>query len=203
MKKTTWIALVLVSLFLQSCKDKNGGSTPSVPVVATKDAADAVKAVTSAGANIAYVNIDSLQEKYTWFKQQKASFEQKQKNFESSIESKARSLQGEMVALQQKAQQGTTPPAELQKEEQSLMQKQQSLGEERDRKAKGLIDETAKFNENLQKKVHEVLVQLQKDKGFDFVVSYSKNGGSPFLYVNDKLDITNEVLAVLNASKVQ
>jgi outer membrane protein len=103
--------------------------------------------------------------------------------------------------LQQKAQQGTTPPAELQKEEQVLMQRQQSIAADRDRKAKDLMDETTKFNEILQKRVHEVLVQLQKDKGYDFVVSYSKNGGSPFLYVNDKLDITSEVLTVLNASK--
>jgi outer membrane protein len=202
MKKTTLIAFILGSLFLQSCKDKNG-TTASVPVISTKDSSAVVQAVTLANAKIAYVNIDSLQERYGWFKQQKATFEQKEKNLAASLESKGRALQGDMVALQQKAQQGTTPPAQLQKEEQELMQRQQTITADRDRKAKDLMDETAKFNEILQKRVHDVLVELQKGKGFDFVVSYSKNGGSPFLYVNDKLDITNEVLNILNASKAQ
>ena len=200
MKKTTWIALIMGSFFLQSCKDKNAAT---VPVVDTKNAAEAVKAVGMAGAKIAYVNIDSLQEQYTWFKQQKATFEQKEKNLASSLETKARALQGEMMALQQKAQQGTTAPAQLQKEEQSLMQKQQTIAAERDRRAKELMDETGKFNEMLQKRVNEVLTQQQKEKGYDFVVSYSKNGGSPFLYVNDQLNITTQVLTILNAAKPQ
>ena len=203
MKKTTLIAFILGSLFFQSCKDKNGATSATVPVIATKDSTGVVQAVVAAGSKIAYVNIDSLQERYGWFKRQKASFEQKEKNLAASLESKGRALQNDAAALQQKAQQGTTPPAELQKEEQVLMQRQQTIAADRDRKAKDLMDETAKFNEILQKRVNEVLVQLQKEKGYDFVVSYSKNGGSPFLYVNDKLDITNEVLSVLNTSKDQ
>jgi outer membrane protein len=202
MKKTTLIAFISSAIFFQSCKDKNTASA-TVPVINTKDSSAVVQAVTMANAKIAYVNIDSLQERYSWFKQQKATFEQKEKNLAASLETKGRALQNEMVALQQKAQQGTTPPAQLQQEEQVLMQKQQSIAADRDRKAKDLMDETAKFNEILQKRVNEVLVQLQKEKGYDFVVSYSKNGGSPFLYVNDNLNITNEVLTILNASKAQ
>ena len=105
------------------------------------------------------------------------------------------------VALQEEAQKGTVPPAQLQQKGEALQAKQQSIVAERDRKSKELLDETQKFNENLQKKLNEVLAGLQKQKGFDYAVSHSKGGGSPFLYVNDALDITNEVVEILNAEK--
>ena len=200
MKKIPLLFLTVISLSFSNCKNPNA-STPSVSTA--KDAPSAVQTAAMAGAKIAYVNIDSLQDKYVYFKQQKASFEQKERNLASSIESKGMQLQKDMVAFQQKAQTGTVPPAQLQQEEKSLMQRQQSLGADRDRRAKDLMDETAKFNEELQKKLTSILANLQKEKGFDFVVSYSKNGGSPFLYVNEKLDVTNEVVAVLNAEKKQ
>ena len=127
-----------------------------------------------ASARIAFVDIDSLQDKYAWFKEQKAVFEGREKSLSASLESKARGLQGEMQALQQKAQQGTTPPAQLQKEEQALMQKQQSIAGERDRKGQELIKESQLFQAELMKKINTALAQIQKEKGFDYVMKHSK-----------------------------
>jgi outer membrane protein len=202
MKKLILLGVVAFVILFSNCKNNKNGD-PSVKVIPASDTTAAVKAAILSAAKIVYVNIDSLQERYTWFKQQKAVFEQREKSLASSIESKAQSLQRDMIALQQKAQQGTTPPATLQQEEQQLIQRQQSIANERDRRGQDLMVETQKFNEILQKKVSEVLEQLQKEKGFDFVVSYSKAGGSPFLYVNNSLDVTNEVLTILNAQKAQ
>ena len=103
--------------------------------------------------------------------------------------------------MQEEAQKGTVPPAQLQQKGQALQAKQQSIVAERDKKSKDLLDETQKFNENLQKKLNEVLSGLQKEKGFDYAVSHTNSGGSPFLYVNQALDITNEVVDILNAEK--
>lgn len=195
MKKIPFIVLISISFIFLNCKNSQE-ATPSVPVVK-----DAASAAAIPNARVAFVNIDSLQDKYVFFREQKANFEQKERNLASSLESKGMQLQKDMIAFQQKAQSGTIPPAQLQKEEQDLMKRQQNLTNDRDRRAKDLMDETAKFNENLQKKLSEILGNLQKEKGFDYVVSYSKGGGSPFLYVNDKMDITNDVVAILNAEK--
>ena len=154
-----------------------------------------------AASKIVFVNIDSLKDKYTYFKQQQASFEQKEKSLITELDKKAQRFQEEYGALQVEAQKGTVPPAVLQQKGQALQAKQQAIVAERDRKSKELMEETQKFNEDLQKKLNEVLSGLQKQKGFDYAVSHSKNGGSPFLYVNDALDITNEVVAILNAEK--
>jgi outer membrane protein len=200
MKKIPFILFVLVSIVLVNCKDKNA-TTPTLTGDTTKDSLAAVKMAAMAGSKVMFVNIDSLQDKYTWFKQKNEAMSQRQRSMESAFEAKARSFQNDVAALQQKAQSGTVPPAQLQQEEQSLGARQQSLAGERDRKAKELQDEAMKFNEELRKKIKTVLTEVQKQKGYDYVISYSDAVGSQFWYVNPNMDITSEVLGILNAQK--
>jgi outer membrane protein len=197
MRKISFIVLALTSLLFSNCK--NNPKTPAANVIVSDSTA--IHSGMMAASRVVFVNIDSLKEKYTYFKQQQASFEQKEKSLIAELDRKAQKFQEEYGALQEEAQKGTVPPAVLQQKGQALQAKQQTIVAERDRKSKELLDETQKFNENLQKKLNEVLSGLQKQKGFDYAVSHSKGGGSPFLYVNDALDITNEVVEILNAEK--
>jgi outer membrane protein len=190
------ILLVATAFVFSNCNNKP--VTAEAPKTASTEVAIAAG---MAAAKIAFVNIDSLQEKYTWFKQKKSEFEQKEKSLTASLQSKAAAFQEEYAALQQKAQGGTVPPAQLQQEGDRMQQKQQGLVAERDRKTKDLMDETQKFNADLMKKINVVLETLQKDKGYDYVIRHSRESGSAFLYVNEKLDITNDVLTILNAEK--
>ncbi len=198
MRKILFVVFAFTTLVFSNCKNKP--ATPASSTVVVTDSM-AVHSGMMAASKIVFVNIDSLKDKYTYFKQQQASFEQKEKSLIAELDKKAQKFQEEYGALQQEAQKGTVPPAVLQQKGQALQAKQQSIVAERDRKSKELMDETQKFNEDLQKKLNEVLSGLQKQKGFDYAVSHSKSGGSPFLYVNDALDITNEVVAILNAEK--
>ncbi len=198
MRKILFVVLVFTTLVFSNCK--NTPATPASSTVVVSDSM-AVHSGMMAASKIVFVNIDSLKDKYTYFKQQQASFEQKEKSLITELDKKAQRFQEEYGALQVEAQKGTVPPAVLQQKGQALQAKQQAIVAERDRKSKELMEETQKFNEDLQKKLNEVLSGLQKQKGFDYAVSHSKNGGSPFLYVNDALDITNEVVAILNAEK--
>lgn len=199
MKKLIALVVSCSVLSFYNCKNSTptNTATPSVSIVS----ADSVSGKSIPGARIAYINMDTLKTQYTYYKQQEAVFTQKNASLAAAYENKARQWQNDMVALQQKAQQGNTPPAQLQQEEQSLMKRQSSIAEERDRKAKELYDETQKFNEAIQKKLTSVLGQLQKEKGFDYVMSHVSGGGSNLLYVNEKLDITKEVVAILNAEQ--
>ncbi len=172
--------------------------TAPKPVTTGTNAVEAVASGLSS-AKVVYVDLDSLQEKYAWFKDTKVSFEQRERALASSIDAKAQDLQRQMATLNEKAQKGITPPAQLQQEGQSLQRRQQELVGERDKKSKELVDESQQFNATLQKRVQTVLGQLQQQKGYDYVMSYSKGGGGTLLYVNNKLDVTKEVLALLNA----
>ena len=196
MRKISFVLFAFTTLLFSNCK--NNATTPKSVVVSDSTA---IQSGIMAASRVVFVNIDSLKEKYTYFKQEQAAFEQKERNLIAELDKKAQRFQEEYGALQQEAQKGTVPPAVLQQKGQALQGKQQNIVAERDRKSKELMDETQKFNENLQKKLNEVLSGLQKEKGFDYAVSHSKSGGSPFLYVNEALDITNEVVAILNAEK--
>lgn len=189
-------SIILSGILFSDCKNPE----TAAPSTITKDAGVAAQA-SMASARVVFVNLDSLQEKYAWFKEQKSAFEQREKSLSASLETKGRELQNEMSALQEKAQKGLVAQAQLQQEGQALQRKQQAALADRDKKSKELVEESQKFNENLQKRIHDVLSDLQAQKGYDYVVSYSKAGGSNFLYVNDKFDITNEVLTILNTKK--
>jgi outer membrane protein len=197
MKKFSLALLAFTTLAFSDCKNKT--AAPAATAIVSDSTA--VKAITMSASKVVFVNIDSLKEKYTYFKQQQATFEQRERSLVAALDAKAQQLQQEYAALQEEDRKGTLPPAQLQQKGQALQNKQQSIVAERDKKSKDLMEETMKFNENLQKKLNEVLSGLQKQKGFDYAVSHSKGGASPFLYVNETLEITNEVVAILNAEK--
>lgn len=197
MRSMFYVGTFAITLLFTQCQNQTG----TKPVTATTTPSNAVEAVASglSSAKVVYVDLDSLQDKYAWFKETKVQFEQRERALSSSIENKAQDLQRQMAALNEKAQKGTTPPAQLQQEGQSLQRRQQELVGERDKKSKELLEESQKFNATLQKRVTTVLTQLQQQKGYDYVMSYSKAGGGTILYVNPKLDVTPEVLTLLNA----
>lgn len=152
------------------------------------------------GVKIAYVNADTLDAKYEWLKAQKAALEQRVQNAEKSMYAKKESLVKDMSAFKQKADSGTIPPAELEKEYNVLMQRQQKLADEEGRLGKQLADEQQKAMNELMANVEAKLKSLQSQIGYDYILSYSKGGGQVLL-ANDSLDITAQVLQLLNSKE--
>ncbi len=185
------LLILVANLYYQGCSGKKVVSD-SLSKIKTDSAS-----TDSAPLRIAYVNQDTILDKYVALKDQKSSLEKRFRDADASLRSKGQRLQQDMAALQQTAQKGTVPPAELQKEEQRLGAQQQSLVAEQQKKEKELGDEMRQINENLNKKVTDILDVLKKQRGYDYVLSYSKQG-SNILLVNDKYDITNDVLSELN-----
>ncbi len=152
------------------------------------------------GVKIAYVNADTLDAKYEWLKQQKAALEQRVQNAEKSMYAKKEALVKDMSVFKQKADSGTIPPAELEKEYNALMQRQQKLADDEARLGKQLADEQQKAMNELMANVEAKLKSLQSQIGYDYILSYSKGGGQVLL-ANDSLDITAQVLQLLNTKE--
>jgi outer membrane protein len=155
---------------------------------------------TNAGVKIAYINADTLDAKYEWLKAQKQALEQRLQNAENSMVSKKEALGKAMAAFQQKYESGTVPPAQLEPEYNALAKRQQALAEEEQRLSKQLADDHAKTSSELMSNVEAQLKSLQSQIGYDYILSYSKGGGQVLL-ANDSLDITKQVLDLLNAKK--
>ena len=185
----TWILLVAVGyLFFAHFSNTASGTKEKAEITVKEDT-----------PKIVYVNGDSLLNKFTTFQDDLKALETRSKGMESTLASRGRSLQQELIAAEQKAQSGQWAPAQIQKEQQRLMQKQQSLVAQQESMSKQLLDERQKLQENLEKRVKELLTAIRKEKGYDFILNYGP--GTGVLMVNDSLDITKVVLEKLNAKQ--
>ncbi len=173
------------------------GGAKSKPAVKTATADKTNQPAAATGGGIAYVDIDTLQENYIYFKTKKAELESKQKAMENELENMARQFEKEYVALQQKAQAGTLSQSEGEAAQKNMIEKQQNLEKKRSGLAEQLMKLQDNFNTDLKKRLDDFLAEYNKDKGYDYVLSYSKNGS--ILIANPALDVTQEVLEGMNA----
>lgn len=148
------------------------------------------------GAHIAYVNGDTLDAQYEWLKEQKAAIEQRMANAEKSLSTKEEALMKDAAALQQKFQEGNMTQAEAEKQQSVLMQRGAKLEEEKARLGKSLGEDQKKAFNDLYANVEAKLKTLSAQIGYDYILSYSRGG--PILLANDSLDITKQVLELLN-----
>lgn len=149
---------------------------------------------------IAYVDSDTLTAKYEWLNTQKKALEKRLKDAESAVSSKEAGLAKEMQDFQVKSQAGTTPPAQLEQEYNSLMKRAQALEQEKVRLTQKLSEEETRTYKEMMSNLETQLKSLQSQIGYDYILSYSKGGGQVLL-ANDSLDITKQVLDLLNAKQ--
>lgn len=151
------------------------------------------------GVRVAHVNADTLDAQYEWLKTQKAAIEQRVKNAENTLGNKKEKLMKDLEVFQTKYQSGTMTEADAKGQYEGLMQRQQKLGEEEAQLSKQLGEEQKKAFDNLYANVESQLKTLSSQIGYDYILSYSRGG--PILLANDSLDITKQVLQLLNAKE--
>lgn len=189
------LALIGVAILFGINMKSNKKQRPAI--ITTKDSTG--KEVVVAGARIAYVDIDTLESNYDYFKRRKVEFENRQKSIDTELERMASTLQNEYAALQKKAQDGLMSQSEGEAAQQRLMAKQQELELKRQNLgAKYLKDQDA-FNKEIHDNLHAYIEKYNDEKGFDYILSYSKDGS--ILYANKGLDVTQDIIDGMNADK--
>ena len=156
-------------------------------------------AVKRGGMSIAYVDLDTLEENYTFFKKKKAEFDAQDKKLGNEIDRLGTALQNEYIDLQKKAQAGTITQDQGEAIARKLQQRQQELEIKKQNDGSQLIKEQEKFNKKLQEDIRGFLEEFADEKGYDFVLAYTKT--STILFANPDLDITQEVIDALNSGK--
>ncbi len=146
--------------------------------------------------NIVHINLDTLHEKTERFQLKKTELEKRQVDAETSLTARAKAFEKEVIAYQQKLQSGTMTPKSAQDEEARLAKKEQSIMQERERMANDLLKATDEFNLNFTNEVKGYLDSLKTQMHYDYILV--TGAGSPVLLSNEKLDITQQVLDLLN-----
>jgi outer membrane protein len=179
---------VLFYLHFKDCA-KAGCCQPST--VTTKDG----KTTVSGNGTIAYVDIDTLENNYTFFIDKKNELEKRQKAIELTLQGDAAQLQRRMGELQAKAQ--TMTQSEGEAAQQEMYQRQAALEQKKESMAASFMAEQTKFNQDLNARLDTFLTTYNADKHYSYIMSYTRGGG--ILFKDKALDITKEVTDGMNA----
>lgn len=191
MKKTlSAIAVAALAFGITSCNNQpqaNDTKETKKPAAAT--------ATSSSQENIAYVEIDSIMNQYTYWKEVTKILEAKEKNIQKTLAGKQQALQQAAANFQRNVQankytqeQAQQIQAGIQKQAADAESLQQRLGAEYHK-------EVSNYNKALSDSVHNYLKSFNKDKKYVMILAKS---GDNILYADEACNITSDVVKGMN-----
>jgi outer membrane protein len=182
------VLAVAVLFFLHFSKGSGSVSVAKSPVSGDSMASPVT-------LKIAYVDLDSIQEKYEYYKEKMNEFERKKENADRDLNSAFQKIENERVAFVQKGQSITQVEAENFQRE--YTRKMQNLENQKRNLENSIQNEGVKTMEELKKKINEFLAEYNESRDYSYIFSYSSNVNMLF-YKDTALNITNEVIQGLN-----
>lgn len=168
------------------------------PAVAPKKAA-VLSAAGSASASgkplIAYVDLDSLNEKIHFIREKRKELETEQKAIENEWENGYRNLENQKNNFLKKGNAITQQEAEVFQE--SLLKQQQQIDGRKQASTQKLGERSYKFMDDMQKKLKEFLEEYNADKNFQFILT-TGTGLDYLVYKDSTLNITDDVVNGMN-----
>jgi outer membrane protein len=145
------------------------------------------------GAKVAYIDLDSLQNNYTYYKKIKTEFEHRQAVANDEISGMQKKYQTRAMQLQQKGTTMTQPEQEAAMQEINKMQ--QDLQARKQEIDNDLYNYNSKMKEDILTRIQDYLKQYNKDGRYSYIFSYEPG----FMFYKDStLNITPDVIAGLN-----
>jgi outer membrane protein len=141
------------------------------------------------------VDLDSIQEKYDYYKEKMNEFERKKESADRDLNNAFQKIENERVAFIQKGQNITQVEAENFQRE--YTRKMQNLENQKKNLENNIQQEGVKTMEELKKRINDFLTDYNKSRGYSYILSYSSNINMLF-YKDTTLNITNEVVQGLN-----
>lgn len=157
------------------------------------------KEVIVAGARIAYVDMDSLENNYTYYKNKNAEITKEEDNLDSELEREYTALQNDMMAFQKKAESGGfTSQADGEAAQQGLVMRQNALESKRKTKGSQLGKKREDFTKEIYSNIKNEVKKYAEEKDYDYVVYVQKEGA--IVCNNDDLNITADIITLMNES---
>jgi outer membrane protein len=144
-------------------------------------------------AKVAYIDLDSLQNNYSYYQKIKADFERKQSAANDEITAMQKKYQNRAMQLQQKAasmnqKEQEAAMQEMNKMQQDLQSRKQNIDNE-------LYNYNSKMKEDILTRIQDFLKDYNKDGKYSYIFSYEPG----FMFYKDStLNITPDVIAGLN-----
>lgn len=149
----------------------------------------------SKALKVAYVDLDSIQSKYTFYMEKMQEFEKKKESADRDLNNAFQKIENERIAFAKKGESITQ--AEYENFQRSYQAKMQNLEEQKRVLEANIANDGAKTMEDLKGRINSFLVDFNKDKAYSYIFSYSA-GLNVLFYKDTTYNITDEVVAGLN-----
>ncbi|MFT3703353.1 MAG: OmpH family outer membrane protein [Agriterribacter sp.] len=146
---------------------------------------------------IAYVDTDSIDAKFEFYKGKTDAFEKKKEGLDRQLNGAYQQLDSRRIEFLKKGNAITQAEADAFKKEYD--QQLQFLENQRRKTEQEVQQEAMILRDDVFKKINDFLTGYSKERGYDYIFSYSRNA-SIFLYENGAFNITDEVIQGLNAT---
>lgn len=164
----------------------------------TSDAPQETAAEVSEIMPIAYLNVDSLLANYTFAQEASDKLMSKQEDARLKMNTKLRTFQNEVADFQRKLENNAYLSRErAEKDQQKLAKKEQELQELEAKLTQDIMLENQKLNQQLSDSLSNFLEIFNADGRFHVILSNSAKDN--VLMANEAYDITDEVIAGMNA----
>jgi outer membrane protein len=173
--------VISIALFISN-KNQTGASSIS-------------KADVPQSLKIAYVDLDTIQSKYTFYQEKMQEFEKKKESADRDLNNAFQKIDNERVAFLKRGESITQ--AEEENFQRVYQGKMQNLEEQKKNMENNIADDGIKTMEELRKKMNAFLEEYNKKAKYSFIFSYS-SGMNVLFYKDSAYNITNEVANGLN-----
>lgn len=148
------------------------------------------------GPRIAFINSDSIMVGYELVNDMRKSLESSTKRKENELKAQQKAFESKVDVYKQKLNSNAISVEIAQITEQQLMKEQQRLVDLRDQLTDALSREEYQLNVELLEHVTDFLVRYNEEKKYDAIFNFKQ--GTTLFIANEALDITPEVLGMLN-----
>ena len=144
---------------------------------------------------MAYVDLDSIQIHYDYYKERTSEFEKKRDAVDRDLNSAYQKIENERISFLQKG--NNISQIEAENFQRDYSRKMQSLEGQKRSLENQMQEEGIKTMEELKKKINDFLGDYNKSRGYSYIFSYS-SGINVLFYKDTTYNITREVIDGLN-----
>lgn len=190
MKKILFLAAAIT---LAAC---NGNDKPAQTKANAPKSESKATTAENNGGRIAYVELDSVNNKYQFCVDQNAALEQEQQKYANTLQQKAKAIEQGAADLQKKMQSGQiTSEAQYNQAAQRLQNLQQEYAKLEEQYTQAIAKRTADLQAALQDSINNYISVFNADQRFSLILG--KQSVS-ILYAAPGYDITDEFIEGLN-----